>query len=54
MTDVNVKEDDKRVNRAFEDASQNLPIKADEDAVDSSDTAKQQVRLSFVAVFVKL
>ena len=50
MTDVNVEDDDDRVDRAFKYATQKLLTKEEMNTVHSS--AKQQVRLSFVAFFL--
>ena len=54
MTDVNVTEDDERVDRAFHCITQNFTVKAEKNATKSSSTTKQQVKLSLAAVFIKL
>ena len=54
VTDVNVREDDERIDRAFSYATKNLSIKVEKNAVNSSDTADQQVKLNFADFFIKL
>lgn len=46
LTDVNVKEDDERINSAFSYATQHLLIKAEKNTVEPA-TAEQQVKLEF-------
>ena len=54
MTDVTIAEDDERVDRAFHYVSQNLLTKAKKNTINSSESAKKQVNLTFVAVFLML